>query len=182
MHAVSAVVMGLGFVGCAGADVATAQPPVEPQQHLPEYRKNPLLADFMDVCSEALRDHARGAERALLNWKQASPGDESSFVRGDLASGGFQLFIIPAKDSARAAKCSVHGLFVAPTYMAFFDKLEIDGYRSEAVYGAGIERRLSGVSSFGDPVTVNLRASAAQGAATVVLEMNNLALVSDTPQ
>lgn len=183
MHAISAVLMSLGLAGCSSTDVASAdQPPAEARQELPEYRKNPLLADFMDVCSVALRNAAEGAALAQINWKPAQVGDQNVFVRGNPHFEGFQLIIVPAADSIRAATCSIHGSYVSPSYAAYFDKLEIEGYQAETELGLGVERRLSGTASFGDPVSVRAAGSVAQGAATVMLTMTNLALSTDHPQ
>ncbi len=143
---------------------------------------NPLLQQFMAICSMALND-AQASYQVARNagWEAVGAGDSGMqiFRLGDGAlRHGFDLFVVnaPQSDWPGAARCTVLGISVTPALMQGLDTFSIPGYVATNDTGSpGIKRRLEGTASFGDPILIELNAAAAQGSAALDLSMTNLA-------
>jgi hypothetical protein len=143
---------------------------------------NPLLQQFMAICSMALNDATASYQVARnAGWEALGAGDSSMQMfrlGGGALRGGFDLSIVNAhqSDSPGAARCAVLGISVTPALMQGLDTFGIPGYVATNDTGSpGIKRRLKGTASFGDPILIELTAAAAQGTAVIDLSMTNLA-------
>jgi len=143
---------------------------------------NPILEQFMAICSLALNDAKASDQLALdVGWEEFGPADATG--RGFRLSPGanvgeWDLTILngPQSNSPGAAYCGVSGWYVHPVMMRGLDTFNIPGYvATDDGDPFSINRRLEGTASFGDPVLIELIASSAQGAATIRLNLINLA-------
>lgn len=136
----------------------------------------------MAICSLALNNASASYQLALdAGWEAFGPGDATGRwfkLAGATRAESLDLFVTTAhqSDAPGAARCRVSGLYVHPVMMQGLDTFNIPGYvASNDGDPFSINRRLEGTASFGDPVLIELIAASAQGAATIQLNMTNLA-------